>query len=111
MTVSTDQSNDKPVEVRLTDETIDYLEQRLAGAMAKAVSQSMTEEVAKEFWAAGIKVLREQAAQRTGRFVLGGLGGLASRVGTFILLGGLVYAIGGWAALAKLWQALSVSTP
>ena len=109
MTVSTSQSKEKPVEVRLTDETIDYLEQRLAGAMVKAMRESMTEEVAREFWGAGVKVLREQATEHTGRFVLGGLSGLARRVGTFLLLGGVVYAIGGWAALAKLWQALASS--
>lgn len=102
---------DKTVEVRLTDETIDYLEQRLTAALTKAVKSSIDEEAAKEFWGAGLKVLREQATEHTGRFVLGGLWGLARKLGMFLALGGVVYAIGGWSALAKLWSVIFTGPP
>lgn len=97
---------EQPVEVRLTDATIDYLEKRLEESMRRVIKESINEESAKLFWEAGIKVLRKEATEHTGRFILGGLGSLMTRAFTFLLLGSLVYAIGGWSGLAKLWQML-----
>lgn len=95
-----------PAEVRLTEETITYLEQRMRVAVSEGIKGAMTEQTAEAFWAAGFKVLQEQAAKHTGRFVLGGLWGLARKVMVFMLLGWIVYMIGGWALLAKFWHAL-----
>lgn len=95
-----------PAEVRLTDETLAYMEKLMEKAVQSGLSKAMTEENAEAFWAAGFKVLQEQAAQHTGRFVLGGLAGLARKVMVFLFLGWVVYMIGGWALLAKFWHAL-----
>lgn len=89
-------------EVRLTDETIAYLEQRIAAAVGSGIKSAMTEETATAFWAAGLNALQKQATQHAGRFVLGGLWGLARKASLFVMLGGIVYALGGWAALAAL---------
>lgn len=89
-------------EVRLTDETIAYLEQRIAVAVGTGIKSAMTEETATAFWQAGLTALQKQATQHAGRFVLGGLWGLARKASLFIMLGGIVYALGGWAALAAL---------
>jgi hypothetical protein len=35
---------------------------------------------------------------------VGGLWGLATGLGKFLVLGGIVYAIGGWSALATLFK-------
>jgi hypothetical protein len=56
--------------------------------------------------AAGFRALQEEAQANTGRFVLRGLIGLVKKLSTFVVLGGMVYAIGGWTALGKLWHAL-----
>lgn len=97
-------------EVRLTDETIAYLQELIAVAVAQAVKSgiegAINEETAAKFWGAGLTVVQKQAAEHTGRFVLGGLKGLAIRASWFVLLGGMVYAVGGWAGLAKLWTAI-----
>ena len=98
-----------PVEVRLTKETIDYLDQRIKEAVQGGISSAITEETAKLFWAAGLNVLQEQASTHAGRFVIGGLWGLIRKLSMFLLLGGIVYAIGGWAALIKLWNILFTS--
>ena len=93
----------KPVaEVRLTDETIAYLEERIAAAVGNGIKTAITEDTAVAFWSAGLAALQKQATQHAGRFVLGGIWGLLRKTGLFFMLGGIVYAVGGWAALAAL---------
>lgn len=93
----------KPVaEVRLTDETIAYLEERIAAAVGNGIKTAITEETAVAFWSAGLAALQKQATQHAGRFVLGGIWGLLRKASLFFMLGGVVYAVGGWAALAAL---------
>lgn len=93
----------KPVaEVRLTDETIAYLEERIAAAVGNGIKTAITEDTAVAFWSAGLAALQKQATQHAGRFVLGGIWGLLRKASLFFMLGGVVYAVGGWAALAAL---------
>ena len=95
-----------PAEVRLTDETISYIEQRIASAVGTGLKSAMTEDTAAAFWAAGLSVLQKQATQHAGRFVLGGLLDVVRKLGLFLTLGGIVYALGGWSALAALFKVL-----
>ncbi|WP_343735274.1 hypothetical protein [Acidovorax sp.] len=104
-----DRRHSRPSEVRLTDATIDYLEEKMKAAVAEGIKSAMTEDTAKAFWGAGLTVLQKQATQHAGRFVLGGLWGLLRKASLFMALGGIVYAIGGWAALATLFKALFTS--
>ena len=93
----------KPVaEVRLTDETIAYLEERIAAAVGNGIKTAITEDTAVAFWSAGLAALQKQATQHAGRFVLGGIWGLLRKASLFFMLGGIVYAVCGWAALAAL---------
>lgn len=93
----------KPVaEVRLTDETIAHLEERIVAAVGDGIKTAITEETAVAFWSAGLAALQKQATQHAGRFVLGGIWGLLRKASLFFMLGGIVYAVGGWAALAAL---------
>ena len=93
----------KPVaEVRLTDETIAYLEERIAAAVGNGIKTAITEDTAVAFWSAGLAALQKQATQHAGRFVLGGIWGLLRKASRFFRLGGVGYAVGGWAALAAL---------
>lgn len=94
----------KDTDVTLAPETLAFMEQRMAAAVEAGIKGAITEETAAAFWSAGLRVLQKQASEHTGRFVIGGLWGLARKAGTFLALGGIVYAIGGWTALAKLWQ-------
>lgn len=93
-------------EVRLTDETIEYLEQKIAQAVRDGIAGAITEDTAAKFWGAGLTVLQKQATAQTGKLVLSGLSGLVSKGFLFLLAGGLVYAVGGWSALAGLFKAL-----
>lgn len=78
--------------------------------MAKAVKDGLqsvlNEQTAEAFWAAGFNVLQRNATQHAGRFVIGGLWGLMRKMSLFLMLGGIVYAIGGWSALAGLFKTL-----
>ena len=96
----------RPAEVRLTDETIEYLESRIANAVQIGIKNAVTEDTAAAFWAAGRHVLQKQASEHAGRFVIGGLLGLVRKTSLFFLLGGLVYALGGWAALASFFKVI-----
>lgn len=91
-------------EVRLRPETIAHLEERIAQAVRDGIRGSMTEDTASAFWGAGLAMLQKQATQRAGQIVIGGLWGLMRRIMLFLFLGGLVYSVGGWSALATLFK-------
>lgn len=95
----------KDTDVTLTPETIALMEQRMSAAVSDGIKNALTEpDTVAQFWAAGLSVMQKQASEHTGRFVICGLVGLAQKVGMFLVLGGMVYAVGGWSALASLWR-------
>lgn len=96
----------KEPDVRLPPETIEYLKELVAGAVHKGISNALNEEAAEAFWAAAFSVLQKRANEHAGRFVLGGLWGLTRKLLVFFMFGGIVYALGGWQALAGLWKVL-----
>jgi hypothetical protein len=98
---------DRPEEVRLRDETIDYLELRIAEAVKQGMKEVLTDKVVVgEFISAAVENFQRKASERTGDFVLGGLKAALHKAAWFLGLGLVVYSIGGWAAVAKLWAAL-----
>lgn len=97
--------NPPPVqEVRLRTETIDHLEAKIAQAVRDGIKGAMNEETAAAFWGAGLMLLRKQATERAGQAVIGGLWALCTRAVMFFFLGGLVYSVGGWSALAEFFR-------
>lgn len=75
-------------------------------AVTEGIAAAMTEEAAEAFWRTGLSVLQRQATQHTGQIVGGAVLALLKRGALFLLLGGIVYAIGGWSALAGLGKFL-----
>ena len=74
---------------------------------ADALRDVMQDRAAVEaFWSAAFGALASYGQQQTGRIVLGGIKGLMSRGLLFVVLGLLVYSVGGWAALAAVWKAI-----
>lgn len=96
----------KPQEVRLTDETILYLNEQIKDAVRSGIKDAVDEGAVRAFWATGLTVLQEQAAEHAGRFVLGGLWGILRKMSMFLVLGVVVYAVGGWQALVGLFKVL-----
>lgn len=100
----------KPSEVRLTNETIAYLEEKIALAVRDGIKSAISEDTAEAFWKAGFTVLQKQATTQAGAIVLGGVVGLIRKIGLFLFLGTIVYSVGGWTALAKAWHVLWSAT-
>ena len=76
-------------------------------AMAEAIKEAMRDkEAVSAFWSSAADVLMQYGQQQTGKLVIGGIKGVLSRLGLFLVLGLLVYSVGGWGALATAWKAL-----
>ena len=75
----------------MRQETIDHLTEKMAEAVAAGIAKAVSD-------------IQAQATQRVGGFVLGGIAGLLQRVAVFLLLGGIVYALGGWEAIAGFFK-------
>jgi hypothetical protein len=94
-------------EVRLRGETIEYLEQRIAEAVKQGMREVLTDkEVVGLFIGAAVDNFQRKASERTGDFVLSGLKAAVHKAAWFLGLGLVVYSIGGWSAVAKLWHTL-----
>lgn len=97
---------EKVDEVRLREETLKHLQDVMREAVREGMRDLVTEDAIERFWSGGLSMLQKQATQHAGRFVLGGLWGLFRKASVFIVLGGVVYALGGWNALAALFKAV-----
>lgn len=70
-------------------------------AIRDAVRDGIRDAVADpELWAAAGSAMRAQAQNAAGGLVLGGLRQLLVRAAWFLVIGGGVYLLGGWTALA-----------
>ncbi len=82
----------KSAEVRLTQETIDYMTLLFQQAVAEGIKSAVTEDMAARVIAAGLTALQRQATEHAGRVVMGGIVGLARIQRVFVQL----QAFGGW---------------
>ena len=75
-------------------------------AVAEGIAAAMTDEAAERFWSKGLDVMRRQARQKAGGFLLEGVlagGKKLLWIGAFLLA---VYSIGGWTLLKTVWAAI-----
>jgi len=94
------------MQVELAQETISIVRHEVRAAIKDGMSDMMSQANMEKFWGVGVSMLQRQAAVKTGTFVGGVAMGILRKGLIFTILGGLVYAIGGWTALATLWKAL-----
>lgn len=96
----------------LTEESRVLLAAMLRGEMRIAVAEGIEAVMTNEkMWAKVFVVLQEQATERTGRFVLGGISAVFKKamwVGTFALI---AYSVGGWSLVKTVWAAMSGGKP
>jgi hypothetical protein len=93
--------------LRLTDmqNTIENEGRATRLALAQTIKDVISDEQAMDnLWSSAFSSLQRSAQDHTGRILFGGLKALASRLMLFVSLGLIVYAIGGWTALLKLWS-------
>lgn len=102
--------DDNRMQMAMTDESrvllADLMENRMRIAVAEGIAAAMTEEAAERFWTKGIEVLQRQAAERTGRFLLGGLAAALKKAGWVAIFVLAVYSVGGWSLLKAMWGAI-----
>ena len=78
--------------------------------IARALQQAiMAAAQSPETWSAALTGAKAATSNHAGRVVLGALGALASRALLVLVIGMLVYSVGGWTALAKVWNAVTGS--
>ena len=106
MSEHSEQPQAEATQVSLTESALQEISERVSTAVRDGINAGINEETAAAFWAAGLAVFQKQATAHAGRFVLGGILGLARKALVFLALGGLFYAVGGWAGLALLFKAL-----
>ncbi len=58
------------------------------------------------FWGSAYDRLQDTATKHTGRLVIGGVRAAVVKGSMFMLLGLIVYSVGGWSALVKLWNSV-----
>jgi hypothetical protein len=79
----------------------------MRSAVAEGIKDAIKdEETVNVFWDSAFRALSTRAQARTGKFVLGGLSVFTRRVVLFLTLAFVVYTLGGWAAVVKLWSVL-----
>lgn len=86
--------------------------QQIRDAMRDAVRSGFREAMSDRetlalFWETAFDQMQQRATKETGRFVLGGLRGLASRGFWFVIIGAAVYQAGGWTALVAAVKAMA----
>ena len=80
----------------------------LVQALPKALPATAKELVRDPaFWAAANEGIQEHVSNKAGGWIMKSVWGLLSRIGLFLVLGSFVYAIGGWALVAKLFSGAS----
>jgi len=95
-----------PPDVRLTEETIAYLQERMRHAVRDGIAEALTSESARTFFSTGIAVLREEAAMHTGKFVLDGIWKGAKSLMWIAVFVAAVYSIGGWSLIKTIAAAV-----
>jgi hypothetical protein len=94
---------------RLHEDDFKRMQEMFEGVAMKAMQSAMTEDNAKKFGTvmAGIFLdeatnrLREQSKEHASNLVLWSIKAIGARVVAFLFIGGIVYAFGGWDALAR----------
>jgi hypothetical protein len=96
-------------EVRLSEQALQDIENRMAKAVGDGIRFAMTEENARAFWLAAMSGLQKSATENTGRFVLGGIRAIFRKLFFLALLGCLAYMAGGWTLLVAVYKAATSS--
>lgn len=91
----------------MTEPTHEELTRMVRSAVSSGIKDALHDRAAlDQFWNSAFAQLQGRATKETGRFVLSGLRGIASKVLMFLVFGMAVYSIGGWAAVHKVWHAI-----
>lgn len=80
-------------------------------AVFEGITEALTDEAAERFWNKGIEVLQRQAAERTGRWLVGGLTAIVKKAAWVAVFMLMVWSIGGFALVKTMWVATTKGAP
>lgn len=90
-----------------TDTELTALQEQMTASTERAIRNVLEDEHALQGFASSlVNAVQAIAREKTGGVVLGAIGGLFSKLALFVMLAGIVYVLGGWAAIPKLWALL-----
>lgn len=96
----------------LSEEDLLNIRNEVKVAMAEWVKEDLfTKEHMEIFWAGAFDVLQNKAQIHTGKFVVSSISSLFNKIAVFLLLGGLIYAVGGWSAMVGYFRSLFTGSP
>jgi len=76
----------------------------MSQAVAKGIKDAVSDPA---LWTAAGNAMQQRAASATGGWLIGGARAAISRLGWLVFIGLGIYMVGGWAALAAAWKALT----
>lgn len=105
------ESQPPPPRAHLSDSALAELHETTRKAVAEGIKQGIREaiedeEIVTAYWTKGISVAKRQARDQAGAILFSSLSEILKRAAQFAMLGMLVYAVGGWSALAGLIKVL-----
>lgn len=75
-------------------------------AVKHGMSEALSTDAARQFWAIGLEVLRQEASNHTGKFVLDGLVTIVKKGFWIVVFLVAVYSFGGWAMVKTMAAAI-----
>lgn len=95
-------------EADLSPDAMHQIREAMHEAVRHGFREAMSDrETLALFWSTAFDTMQSRATKETGRFVLSGIKGLASRGFWFLVVGAVVYQAGGWTALAAAVKAMA----
>lgn len=92
--------------VTLSEESMAQLALMIEKKVDQSLEKKLNEQTAEIFWNAGLKMLRREAGDRALKVGWWGFKQLAGKALLFVVVGWLVYAVGGWEGLTRLLKLL-----
>lgn len=100
----------QPTEADLSSDAMHKISEAMQHAVRAGLRDALTDrEVLALFWGSAFEAMQSRATRETGRFVLGGIRGAASKAFWLFILGAIAFQFGGWTAVQAAWKAI-VST-
>lgn len=76
-------------------------------AIDSSLEKKLNPATARMIWEEGFKLLRENAAKETGKWLFRSVGNVLRNLGLLAFIGLAIYWVGGWTALSKFLSAIS----
>ena len=100
----------QPTEADLSADAMHQIREAMQSAVRTGIREALTDkEVLALFWDSAFETMQSRATKETGRFVISGIRGAASKAFWLFILGAIAFQFGGWAAVTSAWKAITAT--